>query len=99
MTMISKIEKDREKNFDNTMTNQEIAFTEADFKFVEEETKAQTEKGNYNFLTSYLENKQASTLPVSPTTTPNNPVNNLPVSSLPTQSNPNHLSLNQNPKN
>ena len=35
--MINKIEKDRQKLFDNSMQNEEIKFSENDFKFPKEE--------------------------------------------------------------
>ena len=53
--MIEKIEKQREKTFQNNpLSNENINFDEADFKFKEEELKAPEEKkGNYNFLANY----------------------------------------------
>ena len=58
--MITRIQKQREKHFDNTpMGINEATFTEADFKFNEEENKPLPEtKGNYNFLNNYIEVKK-----------------------------------------
>jgi hypothetical protein len=67
LSMISIVEKEREKTFGNSIAIEEAAFTEADFKFKEEE-KPQTEvKGNYNFLANYIENKpEAANTNISP---------------------------------
>jgi hypothetical protein len=58
--MISRIEKEREKNFENAQPTEETHFNEADFRFNEDESKPpQPEaKGNYNFLSNYIEAKK-----------------------------------------
>ena len=71
--MISIIEKEREKSFGNSIAAEEAAFTEADFKFKEEEKPQAEVKGNYSFLANYIENKPDNTANsnISPQSQPN----------------------------
>jgi hypothetical protein len=93
--MINIIEKDREKTFNNNIAVEEANFTEADFKFKEEEQKPQAEvKGNYNFLANYIENKPDpnANSNVSPQSAANS--SNLPINSIsPTQGFPKNSGL------
>lgn len=72
--MLAIIEKEMEKTFNNTMNAEETHFTEADFRFKEEESKVQPEaKGNYNFLQNYIQAKPEPA--VNPTQNPTGTVN------------------------
>lgn len=63
--MIARVQKEREKTFDNSISAEEVEFTEADYKFKEEEVKNVAEtKGNYSFLANYIEVKREAANPI-----------------------------------